>query len=122
MRFNRTLELFPDHLPSLLGKIGIQILSDGNIEKAIQEGELAPELHPVSKDAGQGPIYQINLAKIFVFVGEYDKAIDQLELLQDLPQAEFLWQLISIPQLRLDPQWDALRENSRFIQLLEIDE
>jgi len=231
MWFNRTLELYPDHLPSLLGKIGIHILSEGNIEKAqellpflpqhpladymwftinmlernyqdvlqwlaespydeyedqhfyfhidlayatvyyasqnkalmnshaesariileekvkdqpedpryraglgivyaylgqkekaIQEGELAPELHPVSKDAGQGPIYLINLAKIYTLVGEIDKAIDQLELLLPIPQAEFLWQLISVPQLQLDPQWDALRENQRFVRLLEINQ
>ncbi|MCJ7580277.1 MAG: protein kinase, partial [Candidatus Aminicenantes bacterium] len=229
--FNRTLELFPDHLPSLLGKIAIQILSEGNLEKAkeflpilpqhpladymwftlnmlernyegvllwlaespydehedqhfyfhtdlayamvyhasqntalmkshadsariiledkvkdqpddpryraalgmvyaylgqkeaaIEEGELAAKLHPVSKDAGQGPIYLINLAKIFVIVGEFDKALDQLEFLLSIPQAEFLWHLISVPQLQLDPQWDALRENPRFIQLLEINE
>jgi len=231
MWFNRTIELFPDHLPSLLGKIGIQILSEGNIEKAqelllslpqhpladymwftlnmldrnyedillwlaespydehedqhfyfhidlvyaavyyasqnaalmnshaesaritleekvkdqpedqrfraalgivlaylgqkeeaIKEGELAAELHPVSKDAAQGPIYLLNLAKIFVLVGEFDKAIDQLEFLLPLPQAEFLWQLISVPQLRLDPQWDSLRDKQRFIRLLEINQ
>ena len=47
MWFNRTLELFPDHLPSLLGKMGIQILSEGNIEKA---KEMLPSLpqHPLA--------------------------------------------------------------------------
>ena len=94
----------------------------GQKEEAIKEGELAAELHPVSKDAAQGPIYLLNLAKIFVLVGEFDKAIDQLEFLLPLPQAEFLWQLISVPQLRLDPQWDSLRDKQRFIRLLEINQ
>ena len=102
--------------------LGMVLAYLGQKEEAIEEGELAVKLHPVSKDAGQGPIYLINLAKIFVMVGEFDKAIDQLEILLTIPQAEFLWQLISIPQLQLDPQWDALRENPRFNQLLEINQ
>ncbi len=108
--------------PRYRAALGIVYAYLGQKEKAIQEGELAPELHPVSKDAGQGPIYLINLAKIYVLVGEIDKGLDQLENLLSIPQAEFLWQLISVPQLKLDPQWDSLRENPRFIQLLEIDE
>jgi len=88
-------------------------------EEAIQEGRLAEKLHPVSRDAAQGPIYLLNLAKIYTVIGEHKEAIDQLKYLLSIPHAEYLWQLISIPQLRLDPQWDSLREHPRFEALLE---
>jgi len=50
----------------------------------------------------------------------FDRAIEMLENAVEI-DPEFLWQLISVPQLQLDPQWDALRENPRFNQLLEIN-
>ena len=93
----------------------------GRKEAAIEQGELAANLHPVSKDAGQGPIYLTNLAKIFVLTEEYENAIDQLEFLLPLPQAEFLWQITSVHQLRLHPLWDPLRDYPRFTQVLEIE-
>lgn len=46
-------------------------------------------------------------------VGEYDKGIDQLEYLLSVPGQ------ISIPLLRLDPDWDPLRDHPRFKRLLE---
>jgi len=88
-------------------------------EEAIQEGSLAEKIHPVSRDAAQGPIYLLNLARIYTVVGEYEKAIDQLEYLLSVPHAEYLWQLVSVPQLQLDPQWDSLRGHPRFERLLE---
>lgn len=88
-------------------------------EEAIYEGNRAEKLHPVSKDAAQGPIYLLNLARIYTLVGEYEKAIDQLEYLLSIPKAEYLWQLISVPQLRLDPHWDPLREQPRFQRFME---
>jgi len=99
--------------------LGLAYAYLGRKEEAIQEGYRAEELHPVSKDAAQGPIYLLNLARIYTLVGEYEKAIDQLEYLLSIPHAEYLWQLVSVPQLRLDPQWDPLREQQRFQRLLE---
>jgi hypothetical protein len=52
-------------------------------------------------------------------IGEYEEAIDQLEYLLSIPSAEFLWQSVSIPLLRLDPQWDLLREHPKFQRLLQ---
>jgi TolB-like protein/Flp pilus assembly protein TadD/predicted Ser/Thr protein kinase len=88
-------------------------------DRAIQEGNRATQLYPVSKDAAQGPIYVLNLARIYTVVGEYEEAIDRLEYMLYNPTAEYLWQLITIPVLQLDPQWDPLRENPRFKRLLQ---
>jgi len=87
--------------------------------EAIQEGNRAVTLYPMTKDAAIGPSYILNLAKIYSIVGEYDEAINRLEYLLSIPCAEYLWQIVSVPALRLDPQWDPLRENPRFQRLLE---
>ena len=55
------------------------------------------------------------LAKIYVMVGEYDAAIDQLEFLLSIPDDT------SIPLFRLDPAWDPLRDHPRFKKLVEAD-
>jgi hypothetical protein len=45
-------------------------------------------------------------------VGEFDLAIDQIEFLLSRPAP------LSIPLLRLDPDWAPLREHPRFKKLL----
>jgi serine/threonine protein kinase/Flp pilus assembly protein TadD len=105
--------------PRLHAALGLAYAYLDRKEEAIQEGTLAVKLHPVSKDAAQGPIYLLNLARLYTVIGEQEKAIDKLEYLLSIPHAEYLWQLVSVPQLQLDPQWDSLRENSRFGRLFE---
>ena len=56
-----------------------------------------------------------NLARIYVMVGEYDLAIEQLEYLLSIPSE------LSIPLLQLDPAWDPLRDHPLFKKLLESD-
>jgi serine/threonine-protein kinase len=82
-------------------------------EDALREGKLAVELLPVSKEAMRGATRVENLAHIYVMVGEYDLAIEQLEYLLSIPSE------LSIPLLRLDPVWGPLRDHSRFKRLLE---
>jgi serine/threonine-protein kinase len=93
--------------------LGIAYAGLGRREEAIHEGKLAVRLLPVIKDAIRGPSYLVNLARIYVMVGEYDLAIDQLEFILSIPSK------LSIPLLRIDPTWDPLRNNSRFQKLLE---
>ena len=95
--------------------LGIAYAGLGRKEDAIREGELAVELLPVSKDAFDGPSRVEDLAKIYVMVGEFDAAIDQLDFLLSIPSN------LSIPLLRLDPAWDPLRDHPRFIKLVETD-
>jgi len=82
-------------------------------EDAIREGKRGVELYPVTKDAWRG-LYRVkDLARIYVMVGEFDAAIDQLEFLLSKPVD------MSIPLLRLGPAWDRLRDHPRFKKLLE---
>lgn len=93
----------------------------GERDDALREGNQAASLHPPSRDAGQGPIYMLNMARIYTVLGEAERAIEQLEFMLSNPHAEFLWHLVSRHQLRLDPQWDSLRDNPRFQALLSED-
>jgi len=61
----------------------------------------------------RGPSRVDDLARIYVMVGEFDAAIDQLEFLLSNPG----W--MSIPLLRLDPAWAPLRDHPRFKKLIE---
>ncbi len=60
-----------------------------------------------------GPEMTANLAVIYVMVGEQNAALDQIEYLLSIPS------ILSVPLLRIDPQWDPLRNHPRFQKLLE---
>jgi tetratricopeptide (TPR) repeat protein len=93
--------------------LGIVYAGLGRKDDAIREGKLGVELFPVSKDAYIGPCRVENLAQIYVMVGEYDSALDQIEYLLSIPS----W--FSVPLLRLDPRYDPLRTLPRYQKLLE---
>jgi TolB-like protein/Flp pilus assembly protein TadD/predicted Ser/Thr protein kinase len=105
--------------PRIHASLGLAYAYLGRKAEAVQEGSHAVELHPVSKDAAFGPCYILNLARIYAVIGEYEEAIDQLEHFLSVPSAEFLWQLASVPSLRLDAQWDLMREHPKFQNLLQ---
>ena len=92
--------------------LGIAYAGLGRKEEAIREGRYAIELMPVKKDAMRGTYRIGNLAHIYVMLGEYDKAISQLDFLLHFPGGT------SIHHLRLSPAWDPLREHPDFKQLV----
>jgi TolB-like protein/Tfp pilus assembly protein PilF len=96
--------------------LGIAYAGLGRKKDAIQQGELGKEMLPVTKEAMRGLWRVENLARIYVMVGEFDAAIDQLEFLLDRPG----W--MSKPYLRLDPAWRPLGNHTRFKELIETDE
>ena len=80
--------------------------------EAIREARRSVELVPVSKDAFFGAARVENLAHVYTLVGEPEAAIDQLKSLLSIPSE------ISIPLLRVDPNWESLRGDPRFQRLL----
>ncbi len=95
------------------GQLGIAYAGLSRKKEAVQEGKKGVELLPISRDAFQdGPFRLTELAQIYVMVGEYDTAIEQLEYLLSIPSE------ISVPLLRLDPRWAPLRNNPRFQKLV----
>jgi TolB-like protein/Flp pilus assembly protein TadD/tRNA A-37 threonylcarbamoyl transferase component Bud32 len=112
IQLEMAIKELPDD-PQSHSRLGFAYAGLGRKEEAIREGKLAVELYPVSKDAFSGPDHVYSLAKIHMMVGEYEKALDQIEYLLSIPYS------LSVPLLRLDPMWDPLREHPRFKQLLE---
>jgi hypothetical protein len=53
------------------------------------------------------------LAHVYIIVGEHDLALDELTYLMSVHSG------LTVPQLRIDPLYDPLRENPRFQALIE---
>ena len=85
----------------------------GKKDEAIREGIRATELLPITKEAWGGFIRELDLAKIYTMVGEYDLAKDKLEYLLSIPGE------LSVPYIKLDPVWRPLLKIPRFQNLLE---
>jgi len=83
----------------------------GNKAEAIRYGERAIEITPMTRDAYTGVYLKYLLARIYMMVGEGDRAIDQLESILRVPF------YVSPGWLRVDPEWDPLRSNPRFQRL-----
>jgi tetratricopeptide (TPR) repeat protein len=94
------------------GDLGLALAYLGRTEEAIREGERGVALNPVSKDAYYGPYYQHQLVRIYILVGEPEKALDQLEPLLRIPY------YLSPGWLKIDPNFDPLRKNPRFQKLV----
>jgi tetratricopeptide (TPR) repeat protein len=92
--------------------VGLAYAYLGRKPEAVREGEKAVALTPLSKDAYQGAYFLHQLARIYVMVGEPEKAIDLFERLLAMPY------YLSPAWLRIDPTLDPLRKNPRFQKLV----
>jgi eukaryotic-like serine/threonine-protein kinase len=92
--------------------LGLALAYLGRREEAIHEGERAVALLPVAKDAFIGPYHPHQLVRIYILVGEPEKALDRLEPLLKIPY------FLSPGWLRIDPNFDPLRGNPRFQKLV----
>ena len=107
----KTVERQPDFAAalSLLGMIDAGLERK---EQAIQEGRRACELLPVSKDAIDGAALAINLAQIYAWTGEKDRAIEQIAAVERVPNT------LSYGVLKLHPYWDPLRGDPSFEKIV----
>jgi len=85
----------------------------GRNEVAIKEGKAAVEMMPLSKDALDGASFLHSLAGVYIKTGEHEKAIDLLDYLLEIPS------MVQVPNLKLHPMYDPLRDNPRFQVMLE---
>jgi TolB-like protein/Tfp pilus assembly protein PilF len=101
----------PDHAGALC-VLGLIDAALGQKEEALREGRQAVELLPVTKNAVDGPEIVYFFAVISAWTGERDLAIEQLETLAKIPAGA------SYGELRLDPAFDSLRNDSRFEKII----
>ena len=87
----------------------------GQKDAAIEEAQRAITLLPSGKDAVDGPMAEENLAFVEVLVGDKNGAIPRLQHLLQIPYSNCLTPAL----LRLNPQWDPLRDDPRFQKLCE---
>jgi TolB-like protein/Flp pilus assembly protein TadD len=93
--------------------VSVMYVGLGRHDEALRDAKMAVEL--TAKDAFAGPGALENLAAVYGFIGRHDEAIDLVEQLLSTNYSG----AITIPVLRLNPQWDPLREHPRFQELVK---
>lgn len=92
--------------------LGIAYAGLSKKQEAIQAAEKAVKILPTSKEIYRGAFRVQDLAQVYTMVGEYDKAINQIEYLLSIPSE------ICAGLYRVDPTWTPLKEYSRFKKLI----
>ena len=82
-------------------------------EQALSEGRRAVELRPINKDAVDGPVVLTRLAMAEAWLRENDAAIENLDYLTKIPGGP------DYGQLKFDPAWDGLRDDARFVKIVD---
>jgi TolB-like protein len=112
MEIERRLIQLPND-PVLIGALGVSYAGLGDNDRAIQLGEQAVEEYSLEKDAFFGTARYEELAWIYVMVGNYVKALENIDLLLSNPS------FISFQLLKLDPKWKPLWDHPEFIRLTD---
>ena len=102
----------PDN-PRLLGELAMAEAGLGENEEALRHARRAAGILPPSVDAVEGAMCEMNLAAVFVMIGDRDATFDKLTKLVKLP-----FGVINYGDSKLDPVWDDLRGDRRFDRIL----
>jgi serine/threonine-protein kinase len=112
MEYEALLRSIPDDAQSRIF-LGVQLAILGRKAEAIAEGERAVAKASIERDAYNGPYMQHQLVRIYILTGEPGKALDRLEPLLRIPY------YLSPGWLRIDPNFDPIRQHPRFRRLVE---
>jgi serine/threonine-protein kinase len=100
--------------PAIHAALGWVYALVGEKEKAIEAGERAVELTPITTDAMSGHSFLVMLARIYAWADEPYLAVKTIHTAMTTPG------LISVSTLELNPYWDPIRDDPRFQELLRI--
>ncbi|MGB5658944.1 MAG: tetratricopeptide repeat protein, partial [Thermoanaerobaculia bacterium] len=92
--------------------LGLNYAQLGDSEAAIREARLAVDL--TAKDAFSGPVAVENLAAVYALVDRSDDALKQIERLLAMEYQDSL----TVHRLGYEFQWDPLRDDPRFQELI----
>ncbi len=101
--------------PRFHASLGLVYAALARKDDALREVRQAMDLHPVSMDALDGPIYVADYAEVLVTVGEYDEALDQIDYLLSIPAGRE----ISVATLKNGPTWQPLHDHPRFQEIIK---
>ena len=117
--FANAREQFATHLaaektdaPWPLAWLAVSDAGAGRKEEALREIEHATEAWPKSRDAGNASFVATQVAVVKMWTGDHDGAIRQLQAIVNLPGA------LDPGHLKLSPQWDDLRADPRFGEVI----
>lgn len=85
----------------------------GDTSEALIRAREAEQLLPIARDSFDGPIIATAVAAIRAQAGEQDLAIQGLQSLLDIPNGP------TSGTLQVEPEWDALRSDSRFQAMIK---
>jgi TolB-like protein/tetratricopeptide (TPR) repeat protein len=94
--------------------LGMAYAGLGDAASAVSEGQKGMALQPTSEDPFEGPEREEEMAAIYAALGNADEAIPILKRWIHVPSATS----ITPGALRIDPDWDPIRNDPRFQQLL----
>ena len=83
----------------------------GNKEEAVADAIRVVDAWPIEQQPFFGVIPLENLALVYTMVGEYDLALETLEVLLSIPS------VVTLPILELDPRWAPLHGHPRYQEL-----
>jgi serine/threonine protein kinase len=101
---------WPDD-PNPLMELAITDAALGHKEDALREAHQALTL-PLAQDAVDGPVLAVDLAQVYLWVGERESALKQLEALDQVPRA------LNYGDLHNSRDWEPIRNDPRFQKLL----
>jgi tetratricopeptide (TPR) repeat protein len=84
----------------------------GRKDQAIREAQRAVDLKPIAKDPLERTYAVVNLALVYAWTGERDRALEQLEIVAAIPAGPTYGDLL------LNPCWDSLRGDKRFDKIV----
>ena len=109
--FEEQIKATPDNA-QLYVLLGTALAYAGRKEEAVREGKSRSSKAALRRTPTAGAYNQHQLARIYMLVGEPDKALDELEPLLKIPY------YLTPAWLRIDPTFDPLRKNPRFQRLV----
>ena len=118
--FNRTIKHLKNKIneypndPRFYSTLGLAYARLGKNKEAIDAGLKAIDILPISKDAMFGPNYEKSLCHIYSIIGEKNKALEKIEYLSVIPNG------FHYGELKMDPDFDSIRNESRFQTVLNI--